>query len=437
MEGNKKNASPVRKKSAHCYRCGSTSHMANNASCPAKNAKCKSCAKTGHFAKVCKSKEKTVNELAVPEVTVLSVPHNSATQVKLTCTVEITAQNNQSCVLDLLIDTGSAVSILPEYVYKTKFCKCPLTKPRLQLVTYSKEKLSVSGCLKVDVSYQKTTASSEMYIVESGTPILGMDLVTTLNLQISGGQLLPGNQPTCAMLQSAAEAVVESSTDSVEPSTYFGCAKGFVHKVKIRPEVRPVQQKLRRRLPLSVCDAVSAELRYLEQHWIIENIDSSEWVSPIVVNQKKTGGIRMCVDLREPNKAVVVDSYPLRLIEDILAELRGAVLFSTLDLKHAYHQVELHTDSRDLTAFVTHDGLYRYKRVPYGLSSAPSAFQKMMCTILQGLKGVQCYLDDVIIFGSTQQEHNENLKAVLQKIHQSGLKLNAEKCHLNRLNCSF
>ncbi len=427
----------MRKKSAHCYRCGSTSHMANNASCPAKNAKCKSCAKTGHFAKVCKSKEKTVNELAVPEVTVLSVPHNSATQVKLTCTVEITAQNNQSCVLDLLIDTGSAVSILPEYVYKTKFCKCPLTKPRLQLVTYSKEKLSVSGCLKVDVSYQKTTASSEMYIVESGTPILGMDLVTTLNLQISGGQLLPGNQPTCAMLQSAAEAVVESSTDSVEPSTYFGCAKGFVHKVKIRPEVRPVQQKLRRRLPLSVCDAVSAELCYLEQHWIIENIDSSEWVSPIVVNQKKTGGIRMCVDLREPNKAVVVDSYPLRLIEDILAELRGAVLFSTLDLKHAYHQVELHTDSRDLTAFVTHDGLYRYKRVPYGLSSAPSAFQKMMCTILQGLKGVQCYLDDVIIFGSTQQEHNENLKAVLQKIHQSGLKLNAEKCHLNRLNCSF
>lgn len=96
----------------------------------------------------------------------------------------------------------------------------------------------------------------------------------------------------------------------------------------------------------------------------------------------------MCVDLRQPNKAVVVDSYPLPLIEDILAELRGAVLFSTLDLKQAYHQIELHTDSRDLTAFVTHDGLYRYKRVPYGLSSAPSAFLKMMCTILQGLKGV-------------------------------------------------
>ncbi|RXN18198.1 gypsy-16 si [Labeo rohita] len=120
-----------------------------------------------------------------------------------------------------------------------------------------------------------------MYIIETGTPILGMDLVTALNLQISGGHLLPVNQPTCAMPQSSVEAAVEPSTD-------FGYAKGFVHKVKIR-SVRPVQQKLRR-LPLSDRDAVSAELRYLENHGIIEKIDSSEWVSPIVVTQKKTGG---------------------------------------------------------------------------------------------------------------------------------------------------
>lgn len=78
------------------------------------------------------------------------------------------------------------------------------------------------------------------------------------------------------------------------------------------------------------------------EHGIFEKTDSSEWVA---VTQKKTGGIRMCVDLLEPNQAVVVDSYPLPLIEDILSELRGAVMFSTLDLKHAYHQFELHTDS--------------------------------------------------------------------------------------------
>lgn len=89
-----------------------------------------------------------------------------------------------------------------------------------------------------------------MYIVETGTPILGMDLVTTLNLQISGGQRLPGNQPTCVMIQSAVEAAIEPFID-------FGCVKSFIHMVKTRPEVSPLQQKLRR-LPLSVRDAVSA-----------------------------------------------------------------------------------------------------------------------------------------------------------------------------------
>ena len=135
--------------------------------------------------------------------------------------------------------------------------------------------------------------------------------------------------------------------------------------MKLQPEVKPVQQRLRR-LPLSVRDAVSKELKDLEEHGIIKKIDASEWVSPIVVTKKKTGGIRMYVDLREPNKAVITDSHPLPLIEDILSELHGAVMFSTLDLKSAYHQLKLHEESRGLTAFSTHEGLYQYSRVPYG-----------------------------------------------------------------------
>ena len=105
----------------------------------------------------------------------------------------------------------------------------------------------------------------------------------------------------------------------------------------------------------------------------------------------------MCVDMREPNKAVVPDSHPLPLIEDVLAELPGSKMYSTLDLKNTYHQLELHEESRGLTAFITREGLYRYRRVPYGLSSAPAAFQKMI-KILSGLKGVKCYLDDVMFF---------------------------------------
>ena len=136
----------------------------------------------------------------------------------------------------------------------------------------------------------------------------------------------------------------------------LGDAKGFVHRVKIRPEVVPIQQKLHR-LPFAVHDAVSQEMKTLEEVGIIERLDSSEWVSPIVVTHKKTGGTRLCVDLCEPSKAIVIDSHPLLHVGEVFTELRGARRFSTLELQSAYHQVPLHEESRDLTAFITHKGL--------------------------------------------------------------------------------
>ncbi|CAM5108790.1 unnamed protein product, partial [Eretmochelys imbricata] len=110
----------------------------------------------------------------------------------------------------------------------------------------------------------------------------------------------------------------------------------FLHKVKMRNNVVPVRQKLRH-LPFSVREAVSEELRKLVQKDIFEEIDPLEWVSPIVVMQKKGGGIRLCVDLREPNKAIVMDSHPLPHTEEVFAELHGAKIFFTLDLQSAYH----------------------------------------------------------------------------------------------------
>lgn len=89
-----------------------------------------------------------------------------------------------------------------------------------------------------------------------------------------------------------------------------------------------------------------------------------------------------------------------------MPELRASKLYSTLDLKSVYHQLELHKESRGFTAFITHEGLYQYCRVPYGLSSAPAAFQKMkMKKILSGLEGVHCYLDNVIVYSSLPAHH--------------------------------
>lgn len=210
-------------------------------------------------------------------------------------------------------------------------------------------------------------------------------------------------------------------------SNDLGLVKDFVYRVKTETTVTPVQQKLRR-LPLSARDKVSHELRKLEVTGVIEKIDASEWVSPIVVAWKKTGEIRLCVDLRKPNQAVVIDSHPLPHPEEIFHQLTGMTVFSKLDLSSAYHQMELAEESRDLIAFMTHDGLFRFKRVCFGLASAAAAFQKMLSTVLKGCRGTVHYLDDILVAGISQKEHGENLQQVLTRLQKSGMKLNSEKC---------
>lgn len=133
----------------------------------------------------------------------------------------------------------------------------------------------------------------------------------------------------------------------------------------------------------------------------------------------------------------MTDSYPLPHMDELLSLLNGATLLSTINLQSAYHQVMLHPDSRDLTAFITHNGLFRFCRVPYRLASALSAFQKMMHLILQDLPNVANYLDDIIIWGRTAEEHEHSLKAILQRLQDSGLNINASKYNFSQTSLQF
>lgn len=143
---------------------------------------------------------------------------------------------------------------------------------------------------------------------------------------------------------------------------------------------------------------------------------------------EKNGGIRLCVNLRKPNTSVIVDSHPLPCPDELFHRLSGAKIFSKLDLSSAYHQLDLAEESRDLTAFVTHEGLFRFTRVCIGLASAAPAFQKLMDCILKGTQGTIVYLDDVLIFGATNKEHDVRLREVLTRLQEAGLKLNKDKC---------
>lgn len=146
--------------------------------------------------------------------------------------------------------------------------------------------------------------------------------------------------------------------------------------------------------------------------------------------KKKDGSIRFCVDYRRLNKITRKDVYPLPRIDDALDSLQGAELFSSLDLRSGYWQVPMKEADRPKTAFVTPDGLYEFTVMPFGLCNAPATFERMMDTILRGLKWKTClcYLDDIVVFSPDFDTHLSRLKHVLTCLSDAGLQLNLKKC---------
>ena len=166
---------------------------------------------------------------------------------------------------------------------------------------------------------------------------------------------------------------------------------------------------------------------------------TSPWASPIVLVRKKDGSTRFCVDYRKLNCLTRKDAYPIPKIDETLDTLAGAKLFSTLDLRSGYWQVQVNPEHRDKTAFCTPEGLFEFNVMPFGLCNAPATFQRLMDSVLAGLHWKTClvYIDDIIVVGKSFDEHLCNLQAVLERLRRAGLKLHPRKCQLLRHKVTY
>ena len=208
-------------------------------------------------------------------------------------------------------------------------------------------------------------------------------------------------------------------------------------KLHIDETVTPKRQP-HRRIPYHIRKDVEIELKRLEDDDIIEKTDGpTPWISPIVVVPKKSGAVRICVDMREANKAVMREKHLMPTLDDLITDLNGATTFSTLDLRNGYHQLELHPSSRYITTFSTHVALYRYKRLMFGINSASEIFQNTVAELLRDLPGCRNISDDIIVYGKTVAEHNTNLTAVLDRLRTNNVRLNREKCKISRKTVTF
>ena len=157
-----------------------------------------------------------------------------------------------------------------------------------------------------------------------------------------------------------------------------------------------------RRVPFSLRGKLEEKLdEFVELYVITKAEGPTPWISPVVLVPKPNGDLRLCVNMRQANSAVVREPHPIPTVDEILHDLNGSTVFSKLDIKWVFHQVELSEESRPITTFVTHKGLFRYKRLMFGVSCAPEMYQQVIQQALEGCEGVRNRHDDIIVHSVT------------------------------------
>jgi hypothetical protein len=432
-QGGRKPSYTPEHKQQKCYNCGGS--FPHKGVCPAKGKTCNKCKKSNHFAKVCRSGKKVHSLTTTTETTQHTYSssedeylfglneHNNTKQPKATVCLKETQ-------LEMVVDTGATVNIMDENTLSKLKSQPKLNNTKTKIYPYGSGKsIDIIGTFDCEIKsdIHKTAANTSIYVVKGSYGSL-LSYATAVDLNII---------PTIRVVHSSVtDDIINNFADRFEG---IGKIKGLHAEIHIDKNIVPVTQP-HRRIPFHLRKKVEDELKRLEELDIIEKVDGpTPWVSPIVVapKPKNPDEIRICVDMRLPNKAVKRERHITPTIDDIIVELTGAKVFSKLDLNSGYHQVELSPESRYITTFTTHVGLRRYKRLIFGISSAAEKFQAIIRDSLDELQGVKNISDDIIIYGKDQAEHDLRLRKVFERLREKNITLNKGKCEFNRDKVEF
>ena len=197
-----------------------------------------------------------------------------------------------------------------------------------------------------------------------------------------------------------------------------------------------------RRMPPVVRQEIARQLQDMQKNGIIKP-SNSPWASPVVLVKKRDGSHRFCVDYRSLNSVTIADNFPLPRIDDLLDQLGQSKYFSTIDLAAGFWQIRVHQASQEKTAFVLPQGLYEFRVMPFGLRNAPGVFQRLMQQVITGLNPpsgpdfVSVYLDDILVFSRSLEDHLHHLRIVVERLVDVGLKLKPAKCHFARKELEY
>ena len=182
-------------------------------------------------------------------------------------------------------------------------------------------------------------------------------------------------------------------------------------------------------MPYALRPAVEKELKKMEDEGIIEPVEVSNWATPIVCVPKTDGSVRVCGDYKGPvNPAIQTGQSPIPTLEEIRGKVATREKFTKIDMRSGYQQMVLDKTSQQLCTNDTHKGLFRYSRLPFGVSSGPAIWQRFIEQVLAGLNGTCAIMDDLLVGHVNNDEHLRNLEAVFQQFQKYGLRVKLPKC---------
>ena len=430
----------IKSKITLCGQCGRT-HRPKE--CPAYGQECTKCHKLHHFARVCRSRRNPANSQPTSHPPMKSQVAHSKNVFTLEDSELHSSDNESNLLIDpiridgltkpsawlstlstpqgnitLKLDTGAEANILPTATYNKFIIKPPLQPTNVKLTAYGGTSLSPIGVCKLNCNVKGSQRPVEFFVLNvDSQPILGLKDCEQMGLIRRIDSVVTGQ-------------LTKESIKSAYKNVFTGLGTLGKYHITLCASAIPVVNPPRR-VPYSLKDRLKQAIDANVTSGVLVKVDGpTDWVHNLVIVKKKNGSLRLCLDPRHLNKVIKREHYKIPTIQDIASDLRGKTVFTTLDLKDGYWQVELDTESSLLCTFNTPFGRYRFTRMPFGLKSASEVFQKRNESVFEGIAGVHIVADDLIIAASTVEEHDKILKQVLDRAEAHNVKLNYDKLQL-------
>ena len=435
-----------KKKVLACFNCGG--EYPHKSVCPAKGKECRNCGKLNHFVKFCKSKQKKEEVSAVGGEEMMEQSEND-----YLFTVE---EENQidgyvfqvgeperlprrkikiaNTDISCLIDTGSTLNIIDEVTWNQMSPKPPLQTYTNKSFAYGHKEIEKVGVFKTTLQYQCKSIKAHVVVMRGNSGCL---------IGYNGSVALGLVEITC-QIESESTIKDDGKSDYFKrkyPNVFsdkLGKLKNFELKLHIDKAVKPVIANPRNK-PFHLRKAIEEQIERKLQLDIIEEVrgEPTEWLSETVVVPKPEGKVRMCTDMKAANVAIQRERFEMPNVEDIIYAANGKKFFSKIDLKDAYEQVVLSKESRYISRFRTHSGIFQYKRLFFGINAAPEIFHNLIKRILIGLEGVQNASDDVLIMSDSKEDDRYRCEEVFKRLESNGLTVNSGKCKFSQNKIEF